>query len=138
MALAGARAGRGGADLAALDEAELGERQDAVAIERGWKEKSKPASVLMAESRAICSAVLMRRLSRMVSSSVSSASIASSGADLAAFDAADGVVEYLDRARHLEAHQGAAGCVRAPSRRDRRAPSWRLLRPGASRRATAS
>ena len=30
----------------------------------GWKEKSKPSSVLMAESRAVTSAILMRRFSR--------------------------------------------------------------------------
>ena len=45
----------------------------------GWKEKSKPASVLTAVSRAITSAVLMRRLSRTVSSSASRVSMASSG-----------------------------------------------------------
>ena len=44
----------------------------------GWKEKSKPASVLMVESRAMTSAVLTRRFSRKVNSSASRASIASS------------------------------------------------------------
>jgi len=43
----------------------------------GWKEKSKPASVLIGVSLAICNAALMRRPSRMVSSSASNASIAS-------------------------------------------------------------
>ena len=38
----------------------------------GWKAKSKPASVLMAVSRANMSAALMRRFSRSVSSSTSS------------------------------------------------------------------
>ena len=44
----------------------------------GWNAKSKPASVLMLESLAITSEVLMRRLSRSVNSSASMASIASS------------------------------------------------------------
>ena len=35
----------------------------------GWKEKSKPASVLTVESFAILSAILARRFSRKVSSS---------------------------------------------------------------------
>ena len=43
----------------------------------GWKEKSKPASVLMVESLAIRSAVLMRRFSRSVSSSANRISMAS-------------------------------------------------------------
>src|ERR1700730_10918550 len=43
----------------------------------GWNEKSKPARVLMAESRAMTRAIFTRRFSRKVSSSASSASIAS-------------------------------------------------------------
>ena len=41
----------------------------------GWKEKSKPASVLIVERRAIISAILMRRFSRSVSSSASNTSV---------------------------------------------------------------
>src|SRR5665811_275160 len=44
----------------------------------GWNEKSKLASVLMVDSLTMTSAVLMRRFSRRVSSSVSRASMASS------------------------------------------------------------
>ena len=67
-----ARAGRSEKmhHLGAVDELELGQRQDAVAIERGLKAKSKPWSVLIAVRRAIRSAVLTRRFSRKVSSSI--------------------------------------------------------------------
>src|SRR6185312_8344910 len=43
----------------------------------GWNEKSKPDKVLTMPRRAICSAALMRRLSRTVISSASNKSIAS-------------------------------------------------------------
>ena len=43
----------------------------------GWKAKSKPARVLIADSLAIWTAILVQRFSRMVSSSVSNASMSS-------------------------------------------------------------
>jgi hypothetical protein len=55
-------------DLGAGDEVELGEREDAVAVE-GWKEKSKPSSVFGGLSLAVFSATAMRRASRLACSS---------------------------------------------------------------------
>lgn len=51
-------------DFAALDEAELGQGQDAVWSNGGWKEKSKLAKVLIVASRPMRSAVLIRLFSR--------------------------------------------------------------------------
>src|SRR5262245_21116532 len=76
----------------------------------GWKEKSKPASVLMVESRAMTSAVLTRRFSRKVNSWASRASIASSG-HFAVLEAPYRRVENLERARHLEADHGLLDAV---------------------------
>jgi hypothetical protein len=70
--LAGARRPEQMDHLVAVDEVELGEGQDAVAVERRLKVKSKPASALMVESLAITSAALTRRFSRIESSSASS------------------------------------------------------------------
>ena len=76
-----ALAGTGGTEqmdrLAAIDEAEFGQGENPLAIERRLV-KSKPARVLMGVSRAIVRAILTRRLSRTVSSSASNVSIASS------------------------------------------------------------
>src|SRR5512134_422897 len=76
----------------------------------GWKEKSKPASVLTTVSRAITSAVLMRRLSRTVSSSASRAD-GVQRRDFAAFELADRPIEDFQRAGHPQADQGAADPV---------------------------
>src|SRR5262245_14911254 len=70
----------------------------------GWNEKSKPASVLIEDRRAIINAILMRRFSRSVSSSASSTSMASI-ADLAMFKATQDDVEDLDRPWHLQSDQ---------------------------------
>ena len=77
----------------------------------GWKEKSKLASVLMVESRAMTSAVLTRRFSRKVSSSASRASMASSAVISPRSRSAHGRVEDLDRAWHLEADHGVLDAV---------------------------
>jgi hypothetical protein len=72
MALSGSRRAEEVYDFTTVGELQLGERHDTVFVERGWSEKSKPASVLIEERRAIMSAILMRRFSRSVSSSASS------------------------------------------------------------------
>ena len=54
----------------------------------GWNEKSKPASVLIAESRAIVRAILMRRFSRKVISSCEQSVDGLKRVDLAALEAA--------------------------------------------------
>jgi hypothetical protein len=77
----------------------------------GWNEKSKPANVLIVDSRAIIRAILIRRFSRRVSSSASSASMALDGGQFTAFDAAHRHVEDLDRTRHLEADKGLLDAV---------------------------
>ena len=77
--LAGAGRAEDMKHLVAVDELELGEGQDTVAVERGLEGEVEAASVLTAVSRAITSAVLMRRLSRTISSSASRVSMASSG-----------------------------------------------------------
>jgi hypothetical protein len=66
----------------------------------GWNEKSKPDRVLMLARRAICKAALIRRLSRTVISSARQQVDGLDGADLAAFELLDDVVERLQRARH--------------------------------------
>jgi hypothetical protein len=77
MRFAGAGWGEEVDDLTAIDELELGESEEALAVE-GWKEKSKPASVLIVARRPMRSAVLIRLFSRTVSSSARSMSISSS------------------------------------------------------------
>src|ERR1700679_1454732 len=64
-------------DFGAIDELQLGERHDAILSSEGWNAKSKPASVLIADRRAIWRAILMRRFSRIVSSSIRRRSMAS-------------------------------------------------------------
>ena len=79
----------------------------------GWNEKSKPDSVLMVASRAICSAALIRRLSRMVISSASSVSIASIALIWPRSSCWTTCVQRLQRARHAQADQVIAGCARS-------------------------
>jgi hypothetical protein len=64
-------------DLATGDELKLGEGENTPAIERSWNEKSNPARVLIVARRPMRSAVLMRLVSRTLSSSASSVSISS-------------------------------------------------------------
>ena len=109
MALA--RAGRAEQmhHLGAIDEVELGQRQDAVAVERGLEGEVEAGERLdRGEPGQSCSAVLMRRFSRIVSSSVEQGVDRLDAVDLALLDAAHGVVEHLQGARHLEADQVAA------------------------------
>jgi hypothetical protein len=59
-------------DLGALDELELGERHDPIAIQRRLKAEVEPSRVFAGVSLAVFMATPMRRLSRTVSSSASS------------------------------------------------------------------
>ena len=73
----------------------------------GWNEKSKPASVLIVESRAIISAILMRRIVLTQRELLGEQHV--DGLDsghLTAFKATHGDVEDLDRPWHLQADQG--------------------------------
>ena len=102
----------------------------------GWKEKSKPASVLIGRQAAHA----QRRLD---------AAVLAQGqffgeqdvdglerADLAALEPAHDVVERLQRARHLQADQVVADAVERRRRQSREALMARLS--WARRRATAS
>ena len=64
----------------------------------GWKEKSKPASVLIGVSLAICNAALMRRPSRMGFDRLD-------GAELAALDALHQVIKHLEGAWHAQGNE---------------------------------
>ena len=77
----------------------------------GWKEKSKLASVLMVESRAMTRAVLMRRFSRSVEFLREQRVDCLDGGHLALLDPAHRGIEDLDCARHLEADQGLLDAV---------------------------
>ena len=122
--------------LMAGDEVELGQGQDAVAVERGLEREVEAGRVLTVASLAICSAALMRRPSRSVNSSASRVSMASSGLSLAALDLAHDVVEGLQRARHAQADQVCAD----PLEGGRAAVVTALMpaAPRASRRPTAA
>ena len=63
--------------LVAVDEVELGESQDTVAIERGLEGEVEAGQRLDVEQPSILSAALTRRFSRRLSSSSSRLSIAS-------------------------------------------------------------
>ncbi len=62
----------------AINELQLGERHDAVLVERGLEREIEAGEVLIAESRAIVRAILTRRSSRAAISSLSKRSMASS------------------------------------------------------------
>ena len=62
----------------AINELQLGERHDAVLVERGLEREIEAGEVLIAESRAIVRAILTRRFSRAAISSLSKRSMASS------------------------------------------------------------
>ena len=104
----------------------------------GWKVKSKPASVLMVESLAILSAVFTRRFSRKREFLGEQGIDHLERADFAPLELADGLVEDLERPRHLEADQGSADAVEHRGYDLGSARSWLALPGTASRRATAS
>ena len=96
----------------------------------GWKAKSKPASVLIAESLAIWTAILTRRFSRDGQLFGQQGVDGLDGADLAALDAAQGDVEDFQRPRHLQGDEGGLDALddgrrahRTPPRRARRRPT---------------
>ena len=110
MALAGAGRAEEVYDLATIDELQLGAMMRFLSSE-GWKEKSKPASVLIVERRAIISAILMRRFSRSVSSSASNTSMASM-AVISPRSRRRTVTSRISIARrHLQADQGLLDAV---------------------------
>ncbi len=102
----------------------------------GWNAKSNPDKVLIVPRRAICSAALMRRLSRTVSSSATQHLDRLDGADLAALDLLDEMIERLERPRHAQCDQVAADAL---DRRVRQGLARHGSGPAAARRrATAS
>lgn len=107
--------------LVALDERELREREDAVAVGDGWHEKSKLDSVLIVDSRAMRSAAFTRGPSRPVNSSASKASTASSAPISPRSSCWTRMIEHFQCSGH--AHGGADGDRLAASRRRLRARS---------------
>ena len=77
MRFAGARGPKEVDDLAAIDELEFGEGEDALAIERGLRGEVEAGEGLDCGEAPMRSAVLMRLDSRTLSSSASSVSISS-------------------------------------------------------------
>ena len=77
----------------------------------GWKAKSKPASVLIAVSRAIISAVLIPPVLAHGELLDQDLVERADGVDLALLDAAHGLVEHLERARHAQGHQASLDAV---------------------------
>ena len=117
MAFAGAGLADEVDDLMAIDEVELGERQDAVAVERGLEREVEAGQRLdggeaghlqrRLDAAALADGELLgeQHLDRL------------DGADLAALDLLDEMIERLQRARHAQADQVAADaldrCVRS-------------------------
>ena len=77
VALAGARRAEEMHDLGASDEVELGERHDAVPVERGLEGEVEALNVFGGVSLAVFSETPMRRVSRVACSSESRVSMAS-------------------------------------------------------------
>ena len=100
-------------DLGAVDELELGERQDAVPVERGLEGEVEAGERLDGDEPGHHQGILTRRFSRKVSSSAEQGVDGLERGDLAALDPAHGGVEDLEGARHLEADQVAADAVEA-------------------------
>ena len=136
VALAGAGRAEEVDDLVAVDEVELGERQDPVAVERGLEGEVEAGQRLDGREpghhqRRLDAAALAQgqllgeqgidRLER---------------AGFAALELADGLIEHLQRARHLQADQGPADAVEDRGD-DFQGASW-TLSLAARRRPTAS
>lgn len=86
-----------------INELQSRERQDAFLSSEGWKAKSKPASVLIPDSlanRHFNAAVFAHR-----KLFAEQAVDGFDGADFAAFDAAQGYIKDVQRARHLQADE---------------------------------
>ena len=93
---------------------ELGERHDAVAVERGLEGEVEAGERLDRWAAGPCaSAVLMRRLSRSGEFLGEQIVDGLDAVDLALLDAAQGGVEDFQRARHLQADERAADIVDA-------------------------
>ena len=78
----------------------------------GWKEKSKLSSVLIGIEARGPQATPMRRPSRRFSSSARSSSIASIALISPLFESAEGLVQRLERAGHVQTDHARGGCVR--------------------------
>jgi Winged helix-turn helix len=111
MALAGARWAEEVYDLATIDELQLGERHDAVFVERGLEREVEASERLNCgeachHQRDLDAAVLTQRelLSEQCVDGFD-------GGHLAAFEAAHGDVEDLDRPWHLQADQGLLDAI---------------------------
>ena len=114
MALAGARRAEEVDDLAAVDEARAGPGSRIRSrSSEGWKEKSKPARVLIVPSRPMRSAVLMRLFSRMVSSSAEQDVDRLQRADLALLEAAARSGPAPPAPAASSGRPGRGGCDRA-------------------------
>ena len=101
MAFAGAGRPEQMHHLGAVDELELGQRQDAVAIERGLEGEVEAGERFDRRSGAPCSsAVLTRRFSRKREFLDQQLVEGLDAVDLALLDAPQGGVEHFERARH--------------------------------------
>ena len=115
MALAGAGRAEQVDDLGAVDEVELGERQDAVAVEGGLERevealeglgRGEPGGLQGDADAAVLAHVELLGEQRVDGLE---------GADLAALEALDDVVEGLQGARHAEADEAGLDAVEEPA-----------------------
>ena len=127
VALAGAGRAEEVDDLAAVDEVELGQRQDAVAVERGLEGEVEAGQRLdrgqagHAQRRLDAAVLAQGQLFRQQDVD------GLERGDLALLDAAHDMVERFQRARHLQADQVVADAVDRRRRGVERRRSWPLL-----------
>jgi len=95
----------------AINELQLGERHDAVLVERGLEREIEAGEVLIAESRAIVRAILTRRFSRAANLFAEQKVDGFKRRRIAALDAAQRQVQNLEHAGHLQADQVAFNAV---------------------------
>jgi hypothetical protein len=111
VALAGARRAQEVDHLAAGDEAELGQGEDAVPVERGLEGEVEAGEGFdgpqAAHAQGRLDAAVLAQGQLFGEQDVDGLQ----SADLALLEAAHDVVERLQRARHLQAHQVTANAV---------------------------
>src|SRR5215210_8796207 len=119
--------------LVAVDEVELGESEDTVAIERGLEGEVKAGQRLDVEQPSHLERRLDPAILAQAELLVEQAVDRLESGDLAALELAQQMLEHLERARHFEADEVPADAVEGG-----RAGAHRAGSPAASRRPMAS